>query len=259
MVDRLIVSYRGTAYAGWQRQDNAPSVQQALEEALAGLFGAPVRAVAAGRTDAGVHARGQSVHLEPGTGETKTSLRPFPERALVHGVNHRLPSDIRVLGADRMRPGFDARKHASAKEYRYRLLRRRVLSPLDAPFAVRAPEDLDVAALRRAAAALPGRHDWSAFALAGGSHAQPVRRLFEAEWLEDGPELVLRVLGEGFLRGMVRSLVGTLLEVGRGKRTVEDFVSLLAGAPRSAAGPTAPPEGLVLERVLYPPGWRVEP
>ena len=248
---RLIVSYRGEAYAGWQRQDNALAVQEVVEGALSGLLDHRVSVVAAGRTDAGVHARGQAVHL--------VVPKPFPVRGLVHGANHRLPSDIRILEAHRMPDGFHARKHAAGKEYLYRVVRTRVLSPLDAPFAVRVPEDLDVDALARATELLAGRHDFTAFALAGGSHGQPFRTLFRARWVEDGPALTFRVEGEGFLRGMVRSLVGTLLEVGRGQRSVDSFAALLAGQPRSAAGPTAPARGLVLERVWYPPEWSPVP
>ena len=244
---KLTLSYRGTAYAGWQRQANATTVQQTLEEALARLVGEPVTVHGAGRTDAGVHARGQVAHLE--------LARPFALSGLVHGTNHHLPDDVRVLAAHRVPDGFHARKHAAGKEYRYRLVRAAVLSPLDAQFAVAAPADLDLAALTAAARRLVGRHDFTAFALAGGAHGQPFRTIREAAWEERGEELVFRVAGDGFLRGMVRSLVGTLLEVGRGRRSVDDFARLLAGRPREEAGPTAPANGLVLERVEYPPEW----
>jgi tRNA pseudouridine38-40 synthase len=247
MIARLTVAYRGTAYGGWQRQPNAPTVQQTLEEALEALLGGPVRVTGASRTDAGVHARGQAAHLELD--------RPFPLSGLVHGCNHHLPEDVRVMAAHRMPEGFHARKHAAGKEYRYRLVRAAVVSPLDAPFAVGVADPLDLAALRRAAALLPGRHDFTAFALAGGSQRQPHRTLREAAWEEDGEALDFRVVGDGFLRGMVRSLVGTLLEVGRGRRSVESFAALLAGGSRAEAGPTAPARGLVLERVSYPPSW----
>jgi tRNA pseudouridine38-40 synthase len=247
---RLTLSYRGTAYAGWQRQENALTVQQVLEEALERLLGEPVRATGASRTDAGVHARGQAAHLE--------LPRPFPERGLVHGTNRFLPEDVRVLAAAAMPPGFHARKHAWGKEYVYRLSRAAVLSPLDSPFVVQTPAVLDLERMARATASLPGRHDFSAFALAGGSHGQPFRHIFSARWEEQGEELRFRVVGGGFLRGMVRALVGTLVEVGLGKRSPESFAGLLAGRPRSAAGPTAPAHGLALEKVFYPPEWRVE-
>jgi tRNA pseudouridine38-40 synthase len=225
-----------------------------VEEALERLLGDPVRVVGASRTDAGVHARGQAAHLE--------LPKEFPARGLVHGTNRFLPEDVRVLAAaamPRVSPGFHARKHAAGKEYLYRLSRAAVLSPLDALFVVSAPARLDLDRMARAASGLPGRHDFSAFALAGGSHGQPFRRIFSARWEEEGEDgLAFRIVGEGFLRGMVRALVGTLIEVGTGRRSPESFAALLAGGPRSAAGPTAPAHGLVLRRVLYPPEWKAE-
>jgi tRNA pseudouridine38-40 synthase len=248
MVYRLTLAYRGTDYAGWQRQANARAVQQVVEEALGDLLRRSVRLVGAGRTDAGVHARGQAAHFE--------MEREFPLRGLVHATNQRLPADIRVLAAHRMADGFHARKHAAAKEYRYRLVRAEVLSPLDSLFAVPAPRRLDLAVLRRATERLVGRHDFTAFALAGGSHRSPVRRLTAAGWTENGERLMLRLVGEGFLRGMARSLVGTLLEVAEGRRSEAAFAELLGGRPRAEAGPTAPPQGLELFQVTYPQRWR---
>lgn len=251
---RLLVAYRGTRFAGWQRQDGQPhvaTVQGVLEIAVAQLVGSAVTAVAAGRTDAGVHARGQVVHVD--------LPRVWPDGALVHGSNHFLPDDIRVLAARPAEPGFDARRSADAKLYRYRLMRAAVVSPLDAPFAVRADLRLDVAAMVAATAELVGRHDFRAFALAGGSHEgggpqATVRSVYEASW-EDDPatgRLDLSIRGEGFLRGMVRGLVGTLLEIGMARRSGANLIALLAGAPRGQAGPTAPSHGLCLERVDYP-------
>jgi tRNA pseudouridine38-40 synthase len=250
---RLTLAYRGAAYAGWQRQENAVAVQQVVEEALERLLGQPVRIAGASRTDAGVHARGQVAHLE--------LEREFPPRGLVHGTNRFLPEDVRVLAAAAMPrglPGFHARKSAWGKEYLYRLSRAAVISPLEALFVAPAPAGLDLDRMARAASSLPGRHDFTAFALAGGSHGQPFRRIFSARWEERGEELAFRIVGEGFLRGMVRALVGTLVEVGTGQRAPESFAGLLAGRPRGEAGPTAPARGLVLERVLYPPEWRAE-
>lgn len=248
MVYRLKVAYRGTAYAGWQRQPNAVTVQQRLEEALGELLQERTRTTGAGRTDAGVHARGQVVHFETG--------RNFPLAGLMRGGNTRLPDDIRILGACRMPVGFHAQRSARRKCYRYRLMRAEVLSPLDALFVVRAPQRLDLAAMQQASAALRGEHDFSAFALAGGAHRQPVRKIIRADWEAQGPELDFVIVGNGFLRGMVRSLVGTLLEVARGRMSPESFAGLLAGGERSQAGPTAPPQGLVLEGVEYAPKWR---
>jgi tRNA pseudouridine38-40 synthase len=242
---RLTVSYRGGAYAGWQRQANALAVQEVLEGALEELIGQPVRTVGAGRTDSGVHARGQVASLK--------LHRTWPTDALLHGTNTHLPEDVRVMAAATAPRGFDARKHAVAKEYRYRFLRGSVLSPLDAPTAVSLPLPVDLDALQRAASRILGRHDFSAFASSGGSHRSPYRRIFEAEWRDDGEELSFRVVGDGFLRGMVRALVGTLLEVGRGRRSEAGLSRLLEGRPREEAGPTAPARGLVLQRVWYPP------
>ena len=249
MVYRLTLSYVGTAYAGWQRQPDTLTVQEVVEGAVAAIVGTETPVVGAGRTDAGVHARGQVAHVE---------VREAVElRALVHGTNHHLPADVRVMAADRVRDGFHARKSARAKEYGYRLSRRRVLSPLDAPFVVSIGRSVEIEALHCAARMLVGEHDFTAFALAGGSHGQPRRTVFAADWVRRGDELEFRIVGDGFLRGMVRSLVGTLLEVGRGRRSLAEFEALLGGAPRSAAGPTAPAHGLTLERVLYDPDWVV--
>jgi tRNA pseudouridine38-40 synthase len=250
VIYRLTLAYRGTSYAGWQRQTNALSVQQVVEEGLERLLGSSVRVTGASRTDAGVHARGQEAHLE--------LERPFPERGLVFGTNAHLPEDVRMMAAREMPDGFHARKHAWGKEYTYRLSRASVVSPLDSPFVTPAPAGIEVGRLREATALLPGRHDFSAFALAGGSHGQPCRTIASADWEEQEAELTFRVIGDGFLRGMVRALVGTLLEVGEGRRSSADFASLLTGKARSEAGPTAPARGLILERVFYPPPWRAE-
>lgn len=248
MVYRLILSYRGAGYAGWQRQKNAVAVQQRLEECLGDLLRYPVRIEGAGRTDAGVHARGQVAHFELAS--------EFPLRGLVHATNQRLPDDIRVLEAARMADGFHARKCAAAKEYHYRFVVAEVVPATSAPGAVGLREYPDLAALGAATAALVGRHDFTAFALAGGGHHSPERRILAADWRQDGERLTFRVAGSGFLRGMVRSLVGTLLEVGSGDRMPAQFAELLAGRPRSEAGPTAPAHGLCLERVVYPEPWR---
>jgi tRNA pseudouridine38-40 synthase len=231
---RLTLGYRGTDYAGWQRQPNALAVQEVVEGALSRLLGAPAVVVGASRTDAGVHARAQCAHL--------LLPAPFSEKALVLGTNAHLPSGVRILAAVPMALGFHARKHAAGKLYRYRMIPARVLSPLAAPFALAVSPRLEVAAMAAAARCLEGRHDFAAFALAGGAHGTSVREIYRSELSvergRDGTEWVYEVEGSGFLRGMVRSIVGTLLEVGGGRRTVEGVASLLGGAARAAAGPS---------------------
>lgn len=242
----MTIAYRGTAYAGWQRQANALTVQEVVEEALARLAGHAVSVAGASRTDAGVHAAGQAAHAD---------LRAdLPARALTHGTLPFLPHDVRIVAASSCPDGFHARFDARAKEYRYRLVRCAVLSPLDSPFAARADPELDLGRVRAATRFLIGRHDFSAFALAGGAHTDPRRTIQRAEWVEEGERIEFRVVGDGFLRGMVRAVVGTLLEVGMGRRGADEFAVLLdGGQARGAAGPTAAPEGLRLERVIYDP------
>ena len=244
---RLRIAYVGTDYAGWQRQDNALAVQQVVEEALARILGRSVTVHGAGRTDAGVHARGQAAHLTVASGSAPEETC----RALVHGANRHLPATIRVLDADPVDHTFHARKSSIFKVYRYRLCRARVIDPFRAPFVVAVPAGLDLERMKNAASLVLGRHDFSAFAKSGGSHGQPERTIHHAAWTEDGDELNFRVAGDGFLRGMVRALVGTMLEVGRGRRSLDDIAKLLEGGPRSAAGPNAPARGLCLERVQY--------
>jgi tRNA pseudouridine38-40 synthase len=240
---RLTVAYSGGAFAGWQRQPNASTVQELLEDALAELTGERVALTGAGRTDAGVHAAGQVAHFD--------LSRPFALGGLVHGTNHRLPGDIRVLDAAEAAPDFHARFSAEAKEYRYRWIRARFAAPRDAGRALAVPEALDLAALVSATRHLPGPHDFSAFALAGGAHTSGVRTLFAAGWIDEPPLLELRLVGDGFLRGMVRGIAGTLLDVALGRRSPTAFAALLGGGSRDAAGATAPAHGLTLERVWF--------
>jgi len=246
VIARLELAWDGTRYAGWQRQPNAVTIQQTLEESLARLTGETVAVAGAGRTDAGVHARGQvvSFRLE----------RDFPLSGLLHGTNHHLPADVRVLAAAAAPEDFHARRAALAKEYRYRLWRGRTPPPDLAPFVVASELDAPLERLESAARLLVGEHDFAPFSVTGGTPGPTVRRIFAAAWQSDGRELVFRVTGEGFLRGMVRRLVGTQLELAAGRRTLDALAALLAGPGAGEAGPSAPARGLVLVRVDYADG-----
>jgi tRNA pseudouridine38-40 synthase len=208
------------------------------------VVGESARLHGASRTDAGVHAAGQEAHV--------TLERSWAARALIEGTNHYLPSSVRVLRSVAVAPDFHARGWALAKEYHYRMSRRPVLPPFAAATTLRVSDRLDLERLRVATSLLEGRHDWSAFASAGGSHLQPFRRVFSADVVEEGADLVFRITGDGFLRGMVRALVGSLLWVAAGKLSLERWAELLEGGDRAAAGPSAPPRGLILMRVFYP-------
>ncbi|MDX1632501.1 MAG: tRNA pseudouridine(38-40) synthase TruA [Thermoanaerobaculia bacterium] len=240
---RLTIAYRGEGFSGWQRQPNAPTIQEELERALKELVGEEVRVLGAGRTDAGVHARGQVavLHLS----------RSWPSSALVHGTNRRLPRQVRVMEAAEVAPEFHPQRDALGKEYRYRIVPGPVLPPLEAPTAIRVDPPLRWRAIRRATRALVGRHDFTAFAKTGGSHRNPRRSIFAAGWDLRAEAVVFRVVGDGFLRGMVRAMVGTLLEVGRGRREPAEIRQLLEGRPRGEAGPNVPARGLVLQGVFY--------
>lgn len=241
---KLTLSYRGEAFAGWQRQNHALTVQQVVEEAVGELVGRPTVVTASGRTDAGVHARAQVAHLDLD--------RCLPDTALVEGVNTRLPADVRILQAEPVGDDFHAQFSAVGKEYRYAMTTARVQSPIDSLFCLRLKAPIPhLEAMRSAARLFEGEWDFTAFAKSGGTHTQPVRRIFRSELCVDGEEMSFRVIGQGFLRGMVRAMVGTLLEIGYGRQDSAGLLRLLGGRPRSEAGSNVAPHGLVLFRVFY--------
>jgi tRNA pseudouridine38-40 synthase len=242
---KLIVSYDGTAYAGWQIQPNGTTVQSTLEEVLARILQEPVRGRAAGRTDAGVHAREQVVDF------ADAGVRGL--ETIVHGGNALLPPDIRILSAGEVPETFDARRHTTEKEYRYFLY----LSPVDSPFlsryawCIEAPLDLD--AVREGLSHLVGEHDFTSFRGQGCNARSPVRTVVRAEVARhDVPGLFsIDVAGAGFLRHMVRNIVGTVVNAGKGKHSADHVREILRARDRSAAGVNAPPHGLFLWRVTY--------
>jgi tRNA pseudouridine38-40 synthase len=210
-----------------------------MEAVLETVRGEPAALSVAGRTDAGVHALGQ---VASHAGD------PLPLGAW----NGNLPSDVRVLASDPAPDGFDARRDARARAYTYRLYTRGVLSPFERGRALHSPQPLDRAALDACAAALPGRHDLTAFTRTQADHLLFERNITSADWADGGEHVLeLRIEAPSFMRSQVRILVGTMLEVGRGARSVEDFRALLSGRPRPEAGETAPAHGLYLVGVRY--------
>jgi tRNA pseudouridine38-40 synthase len=240
---RLLVCYEGTAYLGWQIQPQGPTVQAALEGAFLRMTGGHTRMVAAGRTDTGVHARGQVVCFRHDT-------RHDP-RALQKGLNAHLPEDIAVLEAGMVPDDFDPRRQAVGKHYRYRIHNHPVRPVFERRWRWHLKKTLDDEAMNRAVAYLVGEHDFSAFRAADCEAASAVRRIDDARWVRHGPLLELDVFGAGFLKQMVRAIVGTCVEVGRGALAPGALQEILASGDRGRAGPTAPACGLVLERVYY--------
>lgn len=244
---KITVAYDGTRYVGFQRQTNGISIQQRIEEAFAPLIGdgsgrGPTVA-GAGRTDAGAHALGQVVSVNLDT--------KIPASAVQRALNNRLPADIRVVGVVDAAQGFHARYHSIGKTYRYRIATMPVLLPFERWFVWHAPADRDVEAMRRAAAFVTGRHDFASFQARGASVRHTVRTLHRVAIRDAAGELVVEIEGDGFLRHMVRVMVGTLDEVGQGGRTVESVREVVGAQDRAAAGPTAPACGLTLVAVHY--------
>jgi len=243
---KLTLEYDGTDFVGWQLQPNGRSVQEELEKGLARLCGEPVRVTGAGRTDSGVHARGQVASLRV--------PRTLPLKAWTAGLNALLPDDMACVGAEAAPEGFDARRWARGKRYAYAILMTTVRSPLERGRAWEIRRPLDVEAMRRAAPALLGVHDFSALRAADCPARTTVREIRKLEIRQSGPRVELVVEATAFLKHMVRNIVGTLVEVGHGRREAESLTVLLEGRDRTRAGPTAPPHGLVLDEVFYLPG-----
>ena len=243
---KLTVQYDGTSYVGWQRQETGTSIQGLLEDALAPIAGERVTVHGAGRTDAGVHAVGQVA-----TVALDTALTPS---TVARALNAVLPLDVRVLAIEEARPEFHARFSAVGKLYEYRVLNAPIASAFMFRYAWHVPQVLDLDAMRSASLSLVGSHDFAAFQGSGSFVHSTTRTVHAIQWEDGGGydlPLVMRIEGDGFLRHMVRNIVGTLIEVGSGRWSPSHVEAILRSLDRSRAGPTAPPHGLFLVRVDY--------
>ena len=241
---KITLEYDGGGFNGWQRQENGTGVQQVIEEAIAAFAGAPTTLYGAGRTDAGVHATGQVAHFD-----LEREAEPDTVRDALNF--HARPHPVAVLEAARVADDFDARFSAVARIYRYRILNRRAPAPLLAGRVWRVAVPLDADAMSDAAARLPGKHDFSTFRAANCQADSPLKTLDALTVRRAGDEIVIEARARSFLYNQVRIMVGTLRQVGEGKRTAGDVAEALAARDRERGGPTAPPEGLYLTRVLY--------
>ena len=239
----LTVSYQGTAYAGWQRQKNGPSVQEEIEKAIFAGTGQKIGITGASRTDAGVHALGQRAHFDIDT--------TIPPERMPFVLNRFLPRDIRVLSAGEVSPDFHARFCAKGKQYCYRIFNSRQGTALLRDFTYHVPVELDVPAMERAAQYLLGTHDFKAFCATGGSAKTTVRTIHEVSLKKEGEVITFRIRGNAFLYNMVRIIAGTLVYVGLHKLPENIIGEVLSGGKRVDLGITAPPQGLVLEKVFY--------
>jgi tRNA pseudouridine38-40 synthase len=240
---KLTVEYDGTNYHGWQIQPNGQTIQGMLEEAVSTFLGVPTRITGSGRTDAGVHALGQVANF---FSEKVTDLH-----RLQRGLNALTPQDITIKAVEAVPDSFDARRDGRSRIYEYRILNRSAPSPFYGKYAWHVHEPLNIEAMREAIRCLEGERDFSSFRAAGCDAAQPVRKVYRACLDQRGHLLVFTIEATAFLRHMVRNIVGTLAEVGRGQRTPQAFAELLEAQDRMKAGATAPAHGLFLIEVKY--------
>ena len=242
---RLTIAFDGTGFSGFQRQQNARTVQGELEAALLGLTGEAVRVRGCSRTDAGVHARELVVSFE--------TTRAYPLRAFHLGLNARLPPDVAVQAAAEAPPGFNARTASLGKTYSYTVWNALSPNPLLRHRAWHLKKPLQPDLVRAALPDLVGAHDFASFRAAACDAPTTDREIWHADWQVDGPLHRFTVCGNAFLRNMVRIVVGTLVEIGLGRRPPGDLPRVFAARDRPAAGETAPPQGLTLERVFLTP------
>lgn len=250
---KLVIAYDGTRFAGWQKQKIEPTVQGLLEGTIGVMTGTQVALHGAGRTDAGVHALGMVANFISGTN--------IPCTGFLKGLNSMLPPDIRILDVADVTPEFHSRRSACAKTYFYNICNSPVQLPTDRFYSAHVAGELDTDAIRTSLEYLVGVHDFSSFEASGSRDPAnkggrgAVREILAAQLCrQDVPgRIVISLIGDGFLRHMVRNIVGTLIKVGRGTITVDNFATILAARDRTWAGPTAPAHGLFLQKVHYHP------
>lgn len=242
---RLTLAYEGAGYHGWQIQQDQPTIQGLVRDAIQRITGEKISLIGSGRTDAGTHARRLVANFR-----TKSSI---DAARLLRALNGMLPSDIRVIRAQQVHADFHAQRDASSKIYRYQIYTGAILPPHLAREFFHFPHPLDIALMQRAAKIFAGRHDFASFAKAASTAgiASTVRTVYRSELARRGHGLIYTVEGNGFLHHMVRNLVGTLIEVGRSRMTLKELRELFALHDRRRAGFTAPAHGLVLMRVCY--------
>ena len=240
----MIISYDGTNYVGWQVQPNGVAVQELLEKALFEITGEVIRAEGSGRTDSGVHARAQVAHFD-------TEARMAADKFAI-ALNTHLPRDIRVLYSEECDPAFHARFSAKQKQYRYTVQLGTHADVFARTTSLHLHYMPDIDAMQQAAQAVVGTHDFAAFKCSDSTMENTIRTVTQSEWIRDGRFLSYFVTGNGFLYNMVRILVGTMLEIGSGKRPASDMASAIKSGNRKDAGATAPAHGLCLWRVIYP-------
>lgn len=240
---RITVAYDGTNYHGWQIQDNGNTIEAELNKCLSELLGEEIRVIGASRTDSRVHALGNVAVFD--------TQNPMPASKISYALNQRLPEDIRIQRSEEVSPNWHPRHCESRKTYEYRIYRAEFPMPVKRLYSYFTYHTLNVERMREAAAYLEGKHDFKSFCQTGVQVENTVRIIY-ALWVEEqGQDLVIRVCGNGFLYNMVRIIVGTLLEVGQGKREPESMPDILAAGDRAAAGATAPAHGLTLMKYEF--------
>ncbi|WP_029042013.1 tRNA pseudouridine(38-40) synthase TruA [Cucumibacter marinus] len=242
---KLTIEYDGTPFMGWQRQAHGPSVQQALEEAVLGFSGEDVTSQAAGRTDAGVHARGQVAHID--------LTREWDPFRVAEAINHHLkPDPVIIIDCQQVEETFEARFSATARHYEFLILNRRARPALEANRVWQVPQPLDAGAMHEAAQTILGKHDFTTFRAAQCQAKSPIKTLDRLDVSREGEMVVIRASAQSFLHNQVRSLAGSLKLVGEGKWPIAEMRAALDAADRTRCGTVAPPDGLYLIRVDYP-------